>query len=186
MDVPKNYAKEIAHIGLLAAANLTKDKYLPNENIDDILNEWNTLAIEAYTNTIELKPHAKELLKSLFNNNIKVALATANSSDLYLPCIKRLDIEKYFSYIIDVNSCSTGKDTPEIYDKVSSFFNIDKKNTLVIEDSLTAIKTAFINGYNVVSIYDKNSSKKLEEIKDNSHLFIYSFKELLNLFGNID
>ena len=119
--------------------------YGTEKSLADVLNRFDNTKYD-----ISILPLFKYSNNSIFNNNIKVALATANSSDLYLPCIKRLDIEKYFSYIIDVNSCSTGKDTPEIYDKVASFFNIDKKNTLVIEDSLTAIKTAFLNGYNVV------------------------------------
>lgn len=178
MQIPPNYGKEIAHIGLVAAAKLTKEKYLPNEEIDDILNEWNSLSLKAYKETLKAKPFAITILKYFYNRGIKIALATANSSDLYLPCLKRLKINKYFSYIVDVNSCKSGKDNPEIYDKVAEYFNVKRDETIVFEDSLTAIKTAHLSGYNVVAVYDKNSTKNICETKSNSDKLITNFLEM--------
>ena len=179
MEVPANYGKEIAHIGLTAAAKLTKEKYLPNEKEEDILNEWNEMSLKAYKETIVLKPFVRELLRKLKENGINIALATANSDTLYKPCIKRLNIEKFFDFMIDVNSCKNGKNSPEIYNKVNVFFNISKEETLVVEDSTTAIKTASLDGYNVLAVYDKNTSKDLETINKYSLLFIKDFSEIL-------
>lgn len=182
MEVPENYAKEIAHIGLRAAAVHTKNKYFPNEEIEDILNEWNLLSLKGYEETIPLKENAKELLELLYNSGITLALATANSKSLYEPCIKRLDIEKYFSFVIDVNSCKEGKNSPEIYDKICHRFNVQKENTLVFEDSLTALITAYDAGYNVVAVYDVNSTKDLAKTTAKSHYFIKNFKEIIDFF----
>lgn len=183
MEVPENYAKEIAHIGLRAAAVHTKNKYFPNEEIEDILNEWNLLSLKGYEETIPLKENAKELLELLYNSGITLALATANSKSLYEPCIKRLDIEKYFSFVIDVNSCKEGKNSPEIYDKICHRFNVEKENTLVFEDSLTALITAYDAGYNVVAVYDVNSTKDLAKTTAKSHYFIKNFKEIIDFFN---
>ena len=179
LEIPPQYNKEIAHIGLFAAAKLTKDKYLPNLEIEDIMNEWNDLALEAYEKHIPLKDNALELLKILKLNKVKIALATANSGELYLPCLLRLDIEKYFDLIIDVNSCKDGKNSPEIYDKVCAHFSIKRENALVVEDMLQALKTAYENGYNVVGMYDKCSTTNEEENRKYCHKFIYNFDELI-------
>lgn len=178
--IPESYAKEIAHIGLKAAAKHTKEKYFPNEEVKDILKEWEELSLEAYETYIPLKPHARELLEYLFQNDIKIALATANSDFLYRPCLKRLNIEKYFSFIIDVNSCNKGKDSSEIFDKAREHFSFSREETIVFEDSLQAIKTAFKAGYKVVSVYDKHSTKNIDATRENSHLLIKDFKEFLN------
>ena len=177
--IPSEYAKEIAHVGLKVAAQITKDKYFPNEKIEDIIKEWEDLSLEAYANEIPLKDNADKLLEILKSKNIYIALATANSKKLYDPCLKRLGIDKYFDYVIDVNSCKNGKDNPEIFDKVCAHFNINKENTLIFEDSLTAIKTAFQAGYNVISVYDIQSSKNIEEIRKRSHLFINFYDEII-------
>ena len=182
MEVPETYCKEIAHIGLKAAAIHTKNKYFHNENIEDILDEWNRLSLKGYQTSIPLKENAKEILDFISSKGIIIALATANSKTLYEPCLKRLGIDKYFSYIIDVNSCKEGKDSSEIYDKVIDHFGINKTNTIIFEDSLTAIKTAFISNYNVVAVYDSNSTKDIAKTTANSHLFIKNFQEFIDLY----
>ena len=179
-EVPDEYMKEIAHIGLTAAAKVTKEKYFPNEKEEDILKEWNDLSLEAYRYHIPLKDNVKDLLDLLASKGITLALATANSEELYKPCIERLDIKKYFSYIIDVNSCSKGKDSPEIFDKVVNHFKVAKEETIIFEDSLTAIKTGKENGYKVIAIYDKCSTKDIEYTKSISYLFVNNYRELIN------
>ena len=179
MEIPPNYNKEIAHIGLTAAAILTKEKYVSYLSIEEIMKQWNDYALEAYEKHIPLKEHALELLDLLKSHNVKIALATANSEELYLPCLLRLDIHKYFDLIIDVNSCKDGKNSPEIYDKVRHHFGVNREHTLVVEDMLQALMTAYNNGYNVVGINDKNSVTHIEENKKYCHLFIDNFKELI-------
>jgi HAD superfamily hydrolase (TIGR01509 family) len=180
--IPSEYAKEIAHVGLRAAAQITKDKYFPNENIEEIMKEWENLSIEAYTHDIPLKNNAKRILEVLKEKGAHIALATANSKNLYEPCLFRLGIDKYFDYVIDVNSCKNGKDSPEIFDKVCEHFNVTSNNALVFEDSLTAIKTAFLANYNVVAIYDPQSTKDIDATKKYSHYFIYDYEEIIELF----
>ena len=160
MELPSTYAKEIAHIGLNAAAKLTKEKYFPNENIKDILKEWEDLSLEAYEKEINLKNNAKELIE--------------------FPCLKRLEIYDYFSFIIDVNSCKEGKDSPEIFDKACEYFNVSRDEAIIFEDSLQALKTTFLAGYNVIAVYDKNSTKDIEKTKKYSHLLINDFDEIIN------
>ena len=179
MKIPPNYNKEIAHIGLTAAAILTRDKYVPYLTIEEIMKQWNDYALEAYEKHIPLKDHALELLELLKSHNVKIALATANSEELYLPCLFRLDIHKYFDLIIDVNSCKDGKNSPEIYDKVRHKFGVKRENSLVVEDMLQALMTAYNNGYMVVGVNDKNSVTNEEENKKYCHLFINNFSELI-------
>lgn len=180
MEIPPNYNKEIAHIGLTAAAILTRDKYVPYLSIEEIMKQWNDYALEAYQKHIPLKDHALELLDLLKSHQVKIALATANSEELYLPCLNRLDVYKYFDMVIDVNSCKDGKNSPEIYDKVRHQFGTKRENSLVVEDMLQAEMTAFSNGYFVVGVNDKNSVTHPEENKKYCHLFIDNFKQLID------
>ena len=181
MKTPPNYGKEIAHLGLYNAAVLTKEKYLPNETVEDIINEWHQAAIEAYSTRIPLKEHAAELLDLLKQLDVKLAVATANSKELYEPCLARLDIAKYFEIVVDVNSCKNGKNSPEIYDKVASYFSLTRKEIAIAEDMLTALNTAYTNGYTVIGIYDKNTVKDKDENRKCSHIFIENYLDLIEM-----
>ena len=97
-DIPSTYADEIAHVGLVAAAKLTKDKYFPNELEKDIIQEWHDLSLEAYATHIPLKNNVERLLEKYYKLGIHIALATANSKELYEPCLTRLGIKQYFEF----------------------------------------------------------------------------------------
>ena len=182
MEVPQDYGRNIAHLGLKAAAKYTKDTYFPNENVEDMMDEWTQLSIEAYAHNIPLKEGAKETLDYFYKNNVPLALATANSQELYLPCLKRLGIDKYFSFIIDVTTCKEGKNSPEIYDRASDHFNVKREETVIFEDMILPMKTAFKAGYNVVGVYDYHSVKdKKDECIKYTHLFLDSYKDFLKL-----
>ena len=179
MTTPPNYGREIAHLGLAKAAEFTVKNYFPNEKEEDILKEWNDLALKEYKYNIPLKENAKEILELFYNNKVIIALATANSKELYEPCLERLGIKKYLSLVVDVNQFSNGKDSPEIYDYIVNHFKVNKKETVVFEDMLTPIITAYNAGYNVVAIYDEHSHINEKEAIEHSNVYIKSFKELL-------
>ena len=184
MDVPKNYQKEIAHIGLKEAAKITKEKYCPNENIEDIIEEWKEMVIEEYRDKIGLKEGAKELLDKLISLGVHLALATANNKDLYEPCLKRLEIYDYFDFIIDVNSTKEGKNSSEIYDKVSEHFNLSRENVMVIEDLPQALNTAYNAGYLTIGIYDPSTSKSDKEMEKICHLYVKDHNKISYLIDN--
>ena len=127
-----------------------------------------------------LKLHALELLNLLKENNVKMAIATANDEPLYRPCIERLDIGEYFDEIADVNTAKEGKQSAKIYLDLAKKMGAEPQNTLVLEDMPTCVKTAFKNGFITVSVFD-NASKDYDEQKiNNSHLFIKDFGELID------
>ena len=183
-EVPPTYSEEISHIGLQKAAEWTKEHYFPNEKEEDILKEWRAMSIEAYEKSIPLKERAKELLQLLKEKGVHLALATANSSDLYLPCLTRLGILQYFECIKDVAAMAEGKDSSKIYDMISRDFNLTPNNVMVTEDILNALRTASNAGYLAIGVYDEKSSKDLDAIKRTAHHFFYNLAELVSIIKN--
>ena len=59
MDIPSGYGRAIAHLGLSKAAEYTVKNYFPNEKEEDILKEWNDLALKEYKYNIPLKENAR-------------------------------------------------------------------------------------------------------------------------------
>ena len=179
MEIPKGYFDAICHLGLKATATYTKTTYGIKESEEEIIKEWQDASKDQYLNYIQLKPYVKEFLEYLKNNKVKIALATANDKELYEPCMKRLGIFDYFSYIVDVNSVKEGKHSPRIYEIINENFNIDKANTVVVEDIYTSLQTAYENGYMTIGVADKASEPTVEQKKKYSHIYVESLKELI-------
>ena len=182
MIPPSSYGKEIAHLGLEKAAVFTKEHYFPNESEEDILNEWKEMSLEAYQNTITIKNHAKELIELLASKGIIITLATANSKSLYEPCLKRLGIYDYFSYVIDVNACKQGKNSTEIYDKIVTKFNVHKDEVIIFEDLLEPQRTAFNGDYFVVGVYDEHSVIDRKENQKYCSMYIDDMSQFIEVF----
>ena len=104
MEIPEDYAQHIVHLGLKQAAIYTKNTYGFKETPEEIIEEWHQMSLKMYQNDVKLKPGAIELLELLKSRGVKMAIATANDEHLYMPCIERLGIKKYFDFIADVNN----------------------------------------------------------------------------------
>lgn len=180
MELPENYAQHIVHLGLKQAAVYTKETYHLEESIQEIMDEWHNMSIDMYRYNVELKPHALELLKIFKQNNIKMAIATANDEPLYKPCIDRLGIGEYFDFIADVNSAKEGKQSAKIYLDLAKLMGEKPENVLVLEDMPMCVKTANRSGFITVAVYDNASKEYNQDKKNNSVLFINDFSELIN------
>ena len=181
MAVPEEYAQHIVHLGLEQAAIYTKRAYGFKETPEEIIDEWHQMSLNIYQNDVKIKPGAIELLELLKKNSIKMAIATANDEKLYMPCIERLGIKKYFDFIADVNNVKEGKQSAKIYEVLAEKMHSPKDNTIVIEDMPTCVKTAYQNGFVTVAINDPASKDYNEDKRANSDLFIDSFFELIDL-----
>lgn len=181
MDLPKDYAQKIVHLGLKQAAIFTKKEYGIKETPDEIIQEWRQMAIDFYVNEVQLKDGALELLKLFKDKGLKLAIATANDAELYMPCVNRLGIGSYFDFIDDVNISQKGKEDGKIYLDLVDKMQTKVGNTLVLEDMPTCLKTVHSIGFPTVAVYDKASEKFDEDKRFNSDLYINSFNELIKL-----
>ena len=181
MELPSDYAQHIVHLGLTQAAVYTKETYHLEESIEDIMKEWHDMSIDMYKYHVPLKEGALELLKLLKKNGVKMAIATANDEPLYRPCIERLGIEGYFDEIADVNTAKEGKQSAKIYLDLANKLGSEPRNTLVLEDMPTCVKTAFNSGFITVAVFDPASKEYDAQKKQDSHLFIKDFSELIKL-----
>ena len=181
MELPKDYAQHIVHLGLTQAAVYTKETYHLKESIQEIMQEWHDMSIDMYKYHVPLKEGALELLKLFKKNGVKMAIATANDEPLYRPCIDRLGIGEYFDEIADVNTAKEGKQSAKIYLDLAKKLGSEPQNTLVLEDMPTCVKTAFKSGFLTVAVYDYASRAYYQEKKDNSNMFINNFSELLEV-----
>ena len=118
-----------------------------------------------YSQDVQTKDGAKEMLERLKSHGVKMCLATATDRSAVERILSRLGISEYFPKILTSKEVGLGKRFPLIYEKALEFLGTDKETTYVFEDAFYAINTCYQNGFKVVGVYDENAYVTEDEIK---------------------
>lgn len=179
LEVPANIQKEITHLSLTETARYFKEKFDIKDSINSIIDKWNRMAFNHYSNNVSLKEGVLDYLKQLKENNIKIALATSNSVPLLEATLKNNGIYEYFDAISTSEEVKKSKENPDIYLLSAKKLNVDPKDCIVFEDIPQAVKGAKLAGMTVVAVYDKSSEDSKEELITIADKYIYDFNELI-------
>ncbi len=133
-----------------------------------------------YINEVGLKSGAYEFLEYLYNNNVKIVIATATSRPLVEIIVKKLNIDKFISNIYTCDEVGIGKESPKIFLHTLRQMNLNIKDVIVFEDSYLAVQSAKSVGFKVVGIYDKFNFSQ-NEIKKIADYYVDNGETLLKL-----
>ena len=139
-------------------------KTIFNDNLDiDLIHRLSGEKEEIYRylcieQGIDLAEGLAEFLKECFRKNIKMAIATsANKSnvDFYL---QRYDLLRWFELanIIFNDGNMKSKPDPEIFNLAIQKLGVNRKNTVIFEDSRSGIRAAIDSGVSTVVIINSN------------------------------
>lgn len=179
MKMPSDYQDKIKDMHFRTMAIYTKERFHMRSSIDDIMNEWCELCYDKYANDVPLKAGVKEFLDYLKENKIKIAFATANTTELSEVCLKSNGIFDYFQTGAYLHETETDKSNPEVYFLACERLGLRPEECIVFEDLLAGIKGAVKGGFTVCGVYDSHSRKDTDKIKKIADYYINSFKELL-------
>lgn len=88
----------------------------------------------------------EDFLTLLKKNDIKIAIATASMKPNVLWYIKTFDLYRFFddsNIIYDDGTLSKGKPDPMIYNRALEAIKANKEDTIVFEDALSGIQSAY-------------------------------------------
>ena len=179
IPVPDDLNDEISHLSFNQVAVYFKERFKLEDSLDDIKNTWNTMAYDHYSSDITLKDGVVEFLDFLKKSNIKIGLATSNSTELLEASLKFNKIYDYFDAITITDEVSIGKHEPDVYLLAAKKLNVKPAECIVFEDILPAIKGAKKAGMKVIAVEDECSVLDKDEIIKNSDGFINDFRVLI-------
>lgn len=179
IPVPSDLNDEISHLSFNQVAVYFKERFKLEDSLDDIKNTWNTMAYNHYSSDITLKDGVIEFLDFLKKSNIKIGLATSNSTELLEASLKFNKIYDYFDAITITDEVSIGKHEPDVYLLAAKKLNVKPEECIVFEDILPAIKGAKKAGMKVIAVEDECSVLDKDEIIKNSDGFINDFRVLI-------
>ena len=106
-------------------------------------------------NSSELLDGALELLQTLKNRGVKIALGSASRNSPLI--LKNVGITSFFDVIIDGNSVTNAKPDPEVFTLGANRLQIPYADCLVFEDSAAGIQAAKSTGMFAVGIGERKN-----------------------------
>lgn len=129
--------------------------------------------------SLVLKKGAVNILEYCKNHNILAAVATSTYKEKQLRILNKLDIAKYFDYMVFGDEIKNSKPSPDIYLNVYNHYNFNKEDILIFEDSRNGILSAHNAGIKVVYIKDVVDVEK--EVVDLAYKSIKDLDEGIKL-----
>lgn len=102
-------------------------------------NYWKKCEIKPMTGLIQF-------LKKCKQHHLKIALASSSRKVYINDILYKLGIFEYFNYIISGESIKNGKPSPDIFLYTLENMELEKKDVIIIEDSVNGIQAGIASG----------------------------------------
>ena len=133
-----------------------------------------------YSTQVRPKPGLEKFLSILKMEGVWMYVATATHRRLTEKALKTAGIDQYFRGIITSADAGNHKRySADIYEMAMRRLQSNKRDTVVFEDALYAIRTAKAAGFRVAGVYDVTEEDDQPEIQRISDYYIRSYEELV-------
>ena len=167
LGIPFDYAFYKQFIGA-SDADFFKAIYqtVPKEKADLFVDESRKDLKELfYSTTPKLKPGLRELLDSLKEDDVRLAVASSSHHELIDTLLEKADLTTYFDAVVGGDEVKQSKPSPEIFLKAAELTGPEHSDVIVLEDSLNGIRAGHSAGFKVIMVPDLIAPDKEAESK---------------------
>lgn len=133
-----------------------------------------------YSTAVRPKPGLEKFLSILKMEGVWMYVATATHRRLTEKALKTAGIDHYFRGIVTSADAGSHKsESAEIYEMALRRLQSNKRDTVVFEDALHAIRTAKAAGFRVAGVYEATAEQDQPEIQRLCDYYIRSYEELV-------
>jgi len=183
----KKHCLQLRSLGRPYVINHFHNVFGPQADYWEIKN-YRAIGMDKFINEngIKTKKGIPELLKWLKENNILVALTTANTEEKAKEYLSKVNLIQYFDKIITCDDIKKGKPAPDTYLYACKQLGLKPNDTIAVEDSPNGVLSAYLAGTNTVMIPDltkpTNAFKKLNiTVLDDGFKLIEHIKNILKI-----
>lgn len=131
-----------------------------------------------YRHEVRPKPGVVQFLSILKMEGVWMYVATATDRPLAAAALKTAGIDGFFRGIVTTREAGQEKwEGPEVYERALRRLRSTKRDTVVFEDALHALRTAKEAGFRTAAVYD-SSEPEQEEMRRLAEYYIESFEEM--------
>ena len=141
----------------------TLGQSVSQSEIDVIAQEKETIFRNSARGKIKPLPGAIELIKSLSERRIKMALGSSAPLENIQLLTQSLGINNYFDVIISGRDVSEGKPNPQVFLLAARKLGVEPENCIVIEDAVAGVAAAKKAGMHCLAITNTHPSQSLHQ-----------------------
>ena len=156
-----------------------KEFYHLPQPLEELIHSIQGKVERFYCGEVRAKPGVEKFLSLLKMEGVWMYVATATDRPLAEAALRHAGIDHYFRGMITVAEAGKGKsESAEIYERAMRRLQSNKKDTVVFEDALHAVRTAKAAGFRVAAVYDASAEEDQPEIQRLADYYIRSFEEM--------
>ena len=162
----------------MESAEYIHENFNVSDSVEDIKKAFDQEMTYRYEHCIQLKSGALELLQRLSKMSIKFCAATATDRVLIEKPLKRLgNYEMFTGQEVGYN-----KMYPYIWREALKILQTTRDNTIVIEDSVQASRTAKADGFKVYAIYDETAKDEKQILQALADRYLDTFEDFFQKY----
>ncbi|MBQ7778240.1 MAG: HAD family phosphatase [Oscillibacter sp.] len=175
-----DFVERVKPLTLREAAVYCKEAHDLPLTVEEVIARFEQRVDTFYRTEVQAKPGLKEFLALLKMEGVWMYVATATDRPLAEAALRHAGISDYFRGMVTVAEAGAGKESPEIFERALRRLRSHKRDTVVFEDALHAIRTAKNAGFRVAAVYDPSAEDDQEEIRALADYYIRSFEEMFD------
>lgn len=176
---PPEYGRMLSTLGFVNAADYVIEHFDLKESPEAIMDEWNELALEAYTSRVFLKPYVSDWLDQMKGLGARLGIATTLSPMLLHAALANNHVEDMFDALATGYEVTHDKNEPDVYLLAAYRMDVEPEDCVVFEDILPGIRSANRAGMTTIAVRDDNGHQDEAALRSAADGFIDSFAELL-------
>lgn len=161
-EVPDDYQKCVSALTYMETALYTIKRFGLSDTPQELMNEWNSIALSEYSDNVLLMPGARDYLEMLRDSGIHLYVATTMPVFMLRPCLERNKIYSYFEAVFNPDTVGIGKHQPEFFKRVLSKLRLKPGECIVYDDVPLVIKAAAAAGMHTCGMTGGNFSDRDE------------------------
>lgn len=180
--VPGDYMNTITPMSYRETALYTIARFNLPDTPEELMAEWDEMAVDEYAHNILPKPHAKDFLLHLKRKGIKMALCTSSPEIFYAPAMKRLGFYSMFDGFATTGEAGRSKSFPDVYRLAAEKIGVDPSRCIAFEDIPEAIAGAHGAGMKICGVFDRYSKKHTAVMKQRCDWYVEDLIDAIKIF----
>lgn len=183
IDIEDEVQHKMTTMSLVTSLKYLKEYYKLEESFDELYEGFSKTVIDFYSNKVELKDNALEILKYFKDRDKKIVIGTSTAKHFAEIVIKKYGIDKYIEGLYTADSVGYIKGEEKFFTTIADAIGEKKEDIYLIDDSYLALRTAKRAGLETVGMYDENSKDKWQIVVDENKYTITNLIELKNIWN---
>ena len=176
---PSGLDRQVSPLSLREGAAYCKEICGLPGTVEELERQLWDQILDYYSHHVRPKPGLVRFLSVLKMEGVWMYIATATDRTLAEIALRHAGLDGYFRGIVTSREAGQHKkDGPAVYERALTRLRSTKKDTVVFEDAIHAIRTAKAAGFRVAAIYDPAAEDDQEEIRSLADYYYRSFEEL--------